>query len=141
MSKIFQMLKTHEAVSKFAYTCPGGKLTVGVGRNVDPDGGLGLSNDEVDYLLRNDVYRTSIELTKNFAWFSALCPARRDALIDICFNLGLTRLKKFKKALGAMAKGDYILAAKEFMDSNWSRQVGQRAITVTTMIETGEYLT
>ena len=43
------------------------------------------------------------------------------------FNLGLTRLLKFKKFLAALEKKDYETAAIEMMDSRWAVQVKGRA--------------
>jgi GH24 family phage-related lysozyme (muramidase) len=101
---------------------------------------LGLSEDEIDYLLKNDIDRVVQELENEYVWFADLSPARRDALVDISFNLGATRLRKFRKALKAMADEDYEQAANEFMDSRWSEQVGRRAFTVTEMIRKGGYV-
>ncbi len=89
--------------------------------------------------LINDIERVQNELGRSFPWFSDLDEARRDAMIDIAFNLGLTRLRSFVNALEAMAHGQYEIAANEFMDSRWSQQVGNRAVEVTEMIRTGEY--
>ena len=55
--KLVEMLKVHEGVETHAYKCSASKITVGVGRNIDPEGGIGLSDDEVDYLLQNDIDR------------------------------------------------------------------------------------
>ena len=63
----------------------------------------------------------------------------KEAMINLSFNLGQTRLQKLVKALDHMASGSYDLAANEFMDSRWSKQVGQRAVEVTEMIRTGKY--
>ena len=139
MTIIIEMLRQHEGVEPHAYTDTVGKFTIGVGRNIDPTGGLGLSDDEIDYLLANDVKRVNGELVRAFSWYKTVAPPRKDAMMDICFNLGMPRLKKFKKALAAMAMGDYNEAAIEFLDSRWAKQVGQRAITVTDMIRSGEY--
>ena len=46
----------------------------------------------------------------------------------MCFNLGITRLKKFKKFLTALSEKDWELAATEMMDSRWATQVKQRAV-------------
>ena len=54
-------------------------------------------------------------------------------------KLRLPRLKKFKKALAAMALGDWKTAEIEFLDSKWARQVGHRAIELAEMIRTGKY--
>jgi len=60
-------------------------------------------------------------------------------MIDISFNLGQTRLRKFQKALTAMAQSNWNTAADEFMDSKWSKQVGNRAKELTEIIRTGKY--
>jgi|TARA_R110001583_G_scaffold134216_1_gene285870 lysozyme len=137
--KLIEMLKVHEGVETHAYKCSESKITIGVGRNVDKGGGLGLSDDEVDYLLQNDIDRVVSELDSEYDWFAGLDSVRQDALIDISFNLGQTRLRAFKNALAAMAKGDWRAAADEFMDSRWSKQVGNRAKELTEMIRTGSY--
>lgn len=137
--KLIEMLKRHEGVESHAYKCNENKITIGVGRNVDKSGGLGLSDDEVDYLLQNDIDRVSGELDSEYEWFAGLDDVRQDAMIDISFNLGQTRLRAFKNALAAMAKGDWRAAADEFMDSRWSGQVGNRAKELTEMISTGQY--
>ena len=137
--KLIEMLKRHEGVESHAYKCSENKVTIGVGRNVDKSGGLGLSDDEVDYLLQNDIDRVSSELDSEYDWFAGLDDVRQDVMVDISFNLGQTRLRAFKKALSAMAKGDWRAAADEFMDSRWSGQVGNRAKELTEMIRTGSY--
>ena len=52
--KLIEMLKVHEGVETHAYKCSASKITIGVGRNIDPEGGIGLSEDEIDYLLQNE---------------------------------------------------------------------------------------
>ena len=137
--KLIEMLKVHEGVETYAYKCSENKTTIGVGRNVDKAGGLGLSDDEVDYLLQNDIDRVVSELDSEYYWFSDLDDVRQDAMTDISFNLGQTRLRAFKKALSAMSEGDWDEAADQFMDSRWSEQVGIRAKNLTEMIRSGSY--
>jgi len=138
--KLLEMLKRHEGVEHHIYRCSAGFWTLGAGRNVDPQGGLGLSDDEVDYLLQNDIERVIKELSAEYRWFNSLDDVRKDAMIDISFNLGATRFRGFKRALAAMEVADYTTAAKEFLDSKWSRDVKGRATELCYMIETGNYL-
>lgn len=138
--KLLEMLKRHEGVEHHIYRCSAGFWTLGAGRNVDPQGGLGLSDDEVDYLLQNDIERVIKELSAEYRWFNSLDDVRKDAMIDISFNLGATRLRGFKRALAAMEVADYKTAAKEFLDSKWSRDVKGRATELCYMIEMGSYL-
>lgn len=137
MSKLIKQLRRHEGVCSHVYMCPAGYETVGVGRNI-AESGLGLSEDEIDYLLKNDIKRCKQELIA-LSWFTDLDSVRQDAMINLCFNLGMTRLMTFRKALAAMAIGEYSAAADEFMDSKWATQVGSRANEVTEMVRTGRY--
>ena len=139
MEKLLAMLKRHEGVESHAYECSEGKITVGVGRNIDSEGGIGLSDEEIDFLLQNDIERCIIELSSEYDWFVDLDDIRKDAMVDIAFNLGITRLRLFKRALAAMAEGNYKQAATEFLDSKWAKQVGGRALELTDMISSGEY--
>jgi lysozyme len=139
MSQLVETLKRHEGVKAFAYQCTADKTTIGVGRCVDEDGGIGLSDDEIEYLLLNDIERCDAELGNAYDWYRSLTKPRRDAMINLCFNLGLTRLRGFVKALEAMSRGQYDVAADEFMDSRWATQVGGRAVEVTELIRTGDY--
>jgi len=138
MSNLVKMLKRHEGVRSKVYKCSAGYETIAVGRNIS-ESGLGLSDDEIDYLLANDIKRVREELTDSYFWFPAMNEARQDALVDISFNLGQTRLRGFVKAIEAMSREQFDIAADEFMDSKWATQVGNRAIQVTEMIRTGEY--
>lgn len=136
---LLETLKRHEGVKAFAYRCSSDKLTIGVGRCIDEDGGIGLSDDEIEYLLMNDITRCDAELKGAYDWYRDLNKPRRDAMINLCFNLGLTRLRGFVKALEAMSRGQYDLAADEFLDSRWADQVGDRAVEVTELIRVGDY--
>lgn len=138
MSRLQDQLKRHEGVRTHAYACSENKITVGVGRNLDSDGGIGLSAEEIEYLLSNDIARCERELMF-FPWFGDLDSVRKDAMINMCFNLGISRLLTFKNALTSMAEGNYEEAADHFLDSRWAVQVGNRAIEVTDMIRTGKY--
>ena len=48
-------------------------------------------------------------------------------IANMAFNLGLTRLVKFKKMFEALNAGDYKTASEEGLDSKWAKQVYNRA--------------
>ena len=83
--------------------------------------------------------RCQQELLGEYEWFKDLDSVRQDALIDLSFNLGQTRLRTFVKALGHMAAGNYEEAGQEFYRSRWAEQVGDRSLEVCQMISSGEY--
>jgi len=137
--RLIEMLRRHEGVRNFVYLDSEGLETIGVGRCI-AEGSLGLSDDEVDYLLANDLKRCIEELKRTFDWYDKLDPVRQDVMISLCFNLGLTRMLKFERALAGMENSDWETARAEFMDSRWSTQVGQRAVELTDMLVTGKYV-
>ena len=144
MQNLIEMLKRHEGEvvtngRHLIYKCPAGHWTIGIGRNVDINGGLGLSEEEVNFLLEGDIARIIKELSSEYRWFADLDDVRKDAMIDISFNLGATKLRKFVLALDAMEKADYKIASDEFLNSDWSRTVKGRSVELASMIATGEY--
>lgn len=113
-----------------------GKLTIGVGRNLDD---VGISRDEAIHLLDNDIERASAWLRTNLPWSLNLDEVRHAALVNMAFNLG-GRLEGFVHFLAKMQAGDYAGAATEGRNSLWAKQVGDRAERIMRQIETGEWV-
>jgi len=132
--QLIEELKVDEGQVLTLYKCSAGKNTIGVGRNLDD---RGITADEANYLLSNDIDICIDELEAVFPWFSTLSDARQRVVINMCFNLGLTRLLGFKKFLAAMETGDWETAAAEMLDSNWSKQVGDRSIRLRDLLLEG----
>jgi len=130
---LIEWIKYHEGFRAFPYKCPAGFLTIGIGRNIEQNG---ISMEEAEYLLRNDLDRCQKELYR-FSWYSEQPRAIREALVNMCFNLGLPRLLGFKRMIAALERKDYTQAAIEALDSNWAAQVGQRAKDIALMIREG----
>lgn len=137
--KLKDMLIEHEGNKSHLYFCTSDKPTIGVGRMIG-EGGIGLSHEECMYLLENDIKRVEQELMDSFEWYESLDEVRKDALCNLCFNIGLPSLKGFKLALGHMADHNYEDASREFLNSKWAKDVGPlRSIDITDMIRTGRY--
>jgi len=134
MHSIEDQLILHEGLRLKPYRCTAGKLTIGVGRNLEDKG---ISHDEAMLLLRNDIAEVTAQLER-FDWFRALGPIRRKVLIDMCFNLGMAGLLGFQKMIEALKQGDYEAAADEMVYSRWYRQVGERGRRLERMMRTGE---
>ncbi|GAB6191135.1 glycoside hydrolase family protein [Desulfocastanea catecholica] len=136
MSELQKMLIRHEGLRLQPYRCPAGKLTIGVGHNLDDNG---ISKEIAMVILQHDIAEHMAELNAAFPWIRSLNYARQDAMVDMAFNLGLPRFAKFKKMLAAMEAGDYATAHDEMLDSKWARQVGGRAQELARMTLTGAY--
>jgi lysozyme len=140
MENLIKMLKRHEGAENFVYLCTENRYTIGVGRNVDNRGGLGLSEDEIDYLLSNDIVRCIKEINKEYVLFGDLDEVRTEAVIDAFFCLGATRFRGFHKMIEAFERADYKEAATQLLDSRFAEQTGNRATELAEMIETGKYV-
>jgi len=66
---------------------------------------------------------------------SKLSAIRKRALINLCFNLGITRLLQFKNALYYLSIGNYIKAAQQLKQSKWYKQLGKRGLRIVNMIK------
>jgi len=109
---------------------------VGVGRNLED---LGLTDGEINFLLRNDLTRVQSELLNAVPCYHRLSEVRQCVLMDMCFNLGINRFMQFKMMLTALEMGEYKEAANEMLDSRWAKQVGQRANRLANMMATDEW--
>lgn len=116
-----------------------GYWTLGYGRLIDEKLSGGITDGEAMFMLRNDISNVYGELSTAYPWIDDLDAARRDVLVNMCFNMGLTRLAKFKKTLAAIRAGEYEVAASEMLDSLWADQVGKRANELAEQMVSGEY--
>lgn len=130
---LFEQLEQHEGRERFPYTDSVGKLSIGVGRNLED---RGLSDDEIDYLLANDLKEVFADL-ETFPWWTGLDPVRRNVLADMRFNLGPARFRQFRLMLAAVAAGDYDKAAAQMLASKWAGQVKGRAVTLARQMKAG----
>lgn len=132
--KLIQQLRLHEGERLKPYRCTAGKLTIGVGRNLED---RGITAEESAYLLNNDIDREWKALTQNLPWVAGLNEVRQRVLLDMSFNLGIAGLLKFKNTLATIQRGEYVKASEMMLDSLWARQVGQRAQRLSRMMRTG----
>lgn len=132
-------------------TCRG-KLTVGVGRNLDANP---LTNEElaivghdartlpITYsnamlLLNNDIAACCRALDDSLRWWKGADEIRARVLVDLTFNMGIHKLLDFQHFLSSMRAGTYDVAADDLKHSIWYGQVGMRGKRLVAMVCTGE---
>lgn len=124
VEKLTERLIAEESLELMPYRCSEGVLTIGVGRAIET---RGITEDEARYLLANDIEIVQRELASAFSWYDDQEEIVQLVLCDMAFNLGLPKLKQFKLMLAAIESGDMEAAASELLDSNYARQVPNRA--------------
>jgi lysozyme len=122
-----------EGLRPRAYRDTVGKLTAGVGRNLED---VEFTAAEIDLMLETDIDRCVLDLVK-FPWFPLLDPVRQRALVNMRFNLGPKGFRGFFGMIKAIEQGEYGRAAQHMLASKWAVQVGRRAVRLAEMMRDG----
>ena len=125
LDKVFTQLKEHEGLVLKPYKCPVGKLTIGYGHNLEDNG---LTKTACEYILFEDIKEAKRNLysvfTKDF--FDTLKDNQKIALIDMMFNLGLSKFLTFKKFIKAVKERNWDKASVEMIHSKAYIQAKRR---------------
>lgn len=114
-----------------------GKLTIGVGRNLDDEG---ITQAEAEIMEDNDIDTHTSSLRTALPWVMSLDEVRKAVLINICFNIGIHGLLEFKKTLTLIQESKFGDAAEELINSKWADQVGSRATRLAMQLESGKWV-
>lgn len=125
---LLEQLKFEEGLRLKTYLCTAGKRTIGYGRNLDanpyfegnkiPDE---ITKDEAEAILAHDIDQVTKQLVHRWTGFTLLDEVRRDALINMAFQMGVDGLLGFKMMHKALLKGDWRKACNEALDSQWGK--------------------
>ena len=133
---VFEQLKIDEGVVYEVYKDHLGYPTFGVGHLVlesDPEHGQEVGTEVSEERVKEcfekdlDTAISECELLYEDGVFGNLPDEVQQILVYMMFNMGRTRLSKFKKMHGAILEGDWKTAAVEGRDSRWHKQVTNRA--------------
>ena len=139
ITRLAKRLKIHEGEVKTGgrhrmYTASVGKITIGYGRNLSD---RGLSDSEAAFLLNNDMADVVEECRREFQWFDKLDDVRQEVILNMVFNLGMPKFKKFKKTITYIEQRNFTMASEEMLNSKWARQVGSRALELSHEMQFG----
>lgn len=132
--KLKSQLRRHEGLRLHTYLDSEGVPTIGYGKNLLA---LKITQATANQWLEQDIQSASEDLDRVYPFVSKLSEPRQRVLVNMAFNLGITRLMGFKRMWAALERRDYIAAAEEMLDSKWARQVGSRADELSKMMEMG----
>lgn len=131
---IDDQLRRDEGLRLQPYRDSVNKWTIGYGRNLSD---VGISKDEAEYLLANDITEAKLKLGQTLPWTSQLDDARLGVLLNMVFNMGIAGLMSFKQTLMLIQGGNFDAAADEMLKSKWAQQVGARAHRLALQLKTG----
>jgi lysozyme len=136
MNRIKEQLVRHEGLRLKPYRCTAGRLTIGIGRNLDD---CGITQSEAYVMLINDIMNCEKQLQSKIPdIYNQLDEVRKSVLLNMCFNLGINGLLGFKNTLAFIAAGDWERAANGMLASKWAKQDGRRAIELSELMRKGK---
>ena len=132
--KLKETLKIDEGVVYEIYNDHLGYATFGIGHLVletDPEHGqtvgTPVSEERVNECFEKDVQTVIEDCKKLHDGWDGYPQEVKQVIANMMFNMGLTRLSKFKNHNAALQSGNWKEAAKEGRDSKWYTQVTNRA--------------
>ena len=132
--ELLDFIMDNEGFRDRPYLCTSNRLTIGYGHNLDNP----ISEKTARTILQEDIGRAVGHLCHLFPTFLSIPENPKMALIDMMFNMGLSRFLSFKKMIAAINKGDWDMAAAEAKDSKWYGQVGIRGDKIVNLLKTKE---
>lgn len=131
---LIKTIKGDEALRLKPYFDSVHKLTIGWGRNLQD---CGIREDEAELMFQNDLHQTIDELL-HYEWFTSQPEGIQEALINMNFNLGITKLLEFKEMIHFLTIKNYDYAANAALNSIWAKEVGNRATEIAACIKSGK---
>lgn len=131
-TKIKDQLIKHEGLRLKPYKCTAGKMTIGVGRNLDD---VGISEQEAMSMLENDIDKCVEDLREIFRQFDQLPENIQLVLVDMRFQLGPNRFKAFKAMIRAVEGHDWTEMIRQMKASAWYIQTTNRANNLIGMVK------
>jgi lysozyme len=124
MKDLLESIKHHEGFVEHVYDDSLGIPTIGYGFAIKD---LVLEEDLCDEILLRKIRILGRSVMGKFPFFDSLPSECKSVLMEMCYQLGVRGVSKFKKALKAMENGDWEKAADEMLDSKWAKQTPNRA--------------
>ena len=134
LERLREQLEIDEGVKYEVYNDHLGYATFGIGHLItarDPENGWSVGTDVDEYRVKeafeDDVQGVISDCEKLYVQWEHLPEEAQQIIANMMFNMGLTRLSKFKGMKRGVDSRDWNAAADEMVDSNWYRQVTNRA--------------
>jgi lysozyme len=144
--KLKKQLEFEEGKVLKVYTCTMGHKTIGIGHNLDVNPEYKgktippvITDSLCTAIFNDDITDTAVILQHSWRPFVNLDDARRDALLNMAFQMGVSGVMQFKSMLRALELKDYEGAAVSAKASKWYEQTPERAERVVKQLESGEY--
>lgn len=142
-ARLIKDIKQAEGYSLKAYRDTEGYWTIGYGHLLDQEKdytNYTITAEEAESFLESDIAGAETSLTYLSEWNYLDTPCRKNAVIELVFNLGLSKWKYFAKTRLDIQNKNWQSAHDDLLKSMWAKQVGPtRSNRLANYLLTGQY--
>mgnify|MGYP000335987309 CR=1 FL=1 len=131
MKELLESIKKHEGFVEHVYKCTEGFDTIAYGFAIKD---LEIPEHIAEELLILKLEKLQRNANARFKWLEDMPQEVQAVILNMCYQLGITGVSKFRKAISAFQEGDWHEAADEMLDSLWARQTPNRATELSNII-------
>ena len=131
MKSLLEKIKHHEGFVEHVYDDSLGIPTIGYGFAIKD---LILDEDIAEDILMRKLEKLKRNANARFQWLEDMPQEVQAVILNMCYQLGVTGVSKFRKAISALQEGDWDEAANEMLDSLWARQTPNRATELSDIV-------
>ena len=132
MKDLLEKIKHHEGFVEHVYDDSLGIPTIGYGFAIKD---LILDEDIAEEILIRKLEKLKRNANSRFKWLEDMPVEVQEVVVNMCYQLGVTGVSKFKKAISAMQERDWITASEEMLDSKWAKQTPNRAKELSNIVK------
>jgi lysozyme len=121
---LIESIKQHEGYVGVVYKDSLGIDTIGYGFAIKD---LELDRDICDIILKRKLKALEDRVNLKFSWYKYMPQEIKDVVMEMCYQLGVTGVSKFKKTLAYLQDKRWEEASVEMLDSLWAKQTPNRA--------------
>jgi len=131
MKDLLEKIKEHEGFVEHVYDDSLGIPTIGYGFAIKD---LVLDEDIAEEILIRKLEKLKRNAISRFKWLEDMPQEVQEVVINMCYQLGVTGVSKFRKAISALQEGEWNEAADEMLDSLWAKQTPNRATELSNIV-------
>ena len=131
-STLIEAVKLSEGFRDRVYKDTLGIDTIGYGFAIKD---LVIDEDIAEMILRRKLEKLVEDTNRRFSFLKDLPEEAQDVIYEMCYQLGITGVSKFKKTLAYLENFEYRMASKEMLDSRWAKQTPNRAKKLSDIIK------
>ena len=132
MKDLLEKIKEHEGFVEHVYDDSLGIPTIGYGFAIKD---LILDEDIAEEILIRKLEKLKRNANSRFKWLEDMPVEVQEVVVNMCYQLGVTGVSKFKKAISAMQERDWVTASEEMLDSKWAKQTPNRAKELSNIVK------